>query len=60
MRKFVSGPLIRSTAPYTRESVTESPVLGEVREKFVDLDQSSLRNDHCLEVVSSLSSDSSV
>jgi len=60
MRKFVSGPPIRSTAPYTREFVTESPVLGRVREQFVDLEQSSLRNDHCLEAVSFLSSDSSV
>jgi len=28
--------------------VTESPVLGKVREQFADLEQSSLRNDNFL------------
>ena len=39
-----------ATAPYTREFVTESPVLGQVREQFADLEQSSFksRNDHFL------------
>ena len=46
MREFVSGP--PSYPSYTREFVTESPVLGKVREQFADLEQSSLRNDNFL------------
>ena len=37
-----------ATASYTREFVTESPVLGKVREQLADLEQSSLRNDNFL------------
>ena len=40
-----------------REFVTESPVLGKVREQFVDLEQSSLRNDNFLGARSHLSSE---
>jgi len=36
------------TASYTRDFVTESLVLGKVREQFADLEQSSLRNDNFL------------
>jgi len=45
MREFVSGP---PSYRYTREFVTESRVLGKVREQFADLEQSSLRNDNFL------------
>jgi len=44
-----------ATASYTREFVTESPVLGKVREQFADLEQSSLRNDNFLGARSHLS-----
>jgi len=46
-----------ATAPYTREFVTESPVLGKVREQFADLEQSSSRSDIFLEACSHLSSE---
>jgi len=53
-REFMSGRLF--TAAYIREFVTESPVLGRVREQFADLEQSPLRNDKGLRVVSYFSS----
>ena len=37
--------------------MTESPVLGRVREQFADLGQSSVRNDNFLGVVSYVSSE---
>ena len=40
VREFVSGP--PSYRFNTRQFVTESPVLGKVREQFADLEQSSL------------------
>ena len=46
-----------STVPYTGEFVTESPVWGRVREQFAHLEQSSVRNDIFLGVVSYVSSE---
>jgi len=41
-----------ATAPYTREFMTESPVLGRVCEQFAHLEQNSLRNNVFLEAPS--------
>jgi len=46
MREFVSGP---PSYRFIYERVRDrKPVLGQVREQFADLEQSSLRNDNFL------------